>query len=252
MARPIVPLPFRGLPWALAGALLTGCAQLPEPPQGQGLDGAFERIQAAQLDRAIDAPAVDIRIRRPAGEPVRAADGFDLTVTVTPRVPVESMDVSVSLAGGIEAGAPAGFQALDPIEPYIRGLAGSSHFRSRVQAVAPAKPVSFTLPVTVTRAGRGYVLVSARSPAGAGPVAAGEASVLFLLATPEQVFFSEHSFLDTEVQQLRSAGARRGDSPQAVEKAVRRLKRRGAVVRKRIVSGPPTPRRASRALPYRP
>ncbi|MFQ6070835.1 MAG: VWA domain-containing protein [Candidatus Aminicenantales bacterium] len=185
------------------------------------------------VSKEIDRVPVSIKIELKK-KPAKVGDEGVVDITLMPNIDVKSLLFSVSFAGGGEAKLPEGFEKIEPVKPYIEGLKPSSHFERELADLRKGKPRSFSASFVIKEKGYGYIMGSVRAPAREKPVVFSESSVLFYLATKEEAYFSYHSILDLDVQKLIRDLTKKGLSKEEIEKEVKRLKRRGAKVKKRV------------------
>jgi hypothetical protein len=216
---------------------IAGCTTLPQatPPYGEGLDKAYDQIQTQVRTTAIDAPLISVELRLSNTPPTQPGEQGTVEISLTSRMDIDSVALDISLAGAVKAEPPHGFSTLAPIAPYVKDLQPSDHFRIEFDALKAEQVRTFSFTFIPFEQGRGYILATATSPAQGKDLRVAETATLFLLASPEGVFFSEHSFLDVDIQQLRRSLIKKGESEESIEKQIERLKRGGADTKKKLL-----------------
>jgi uncharacterized protein Smg (DUF494 family) len=197
-------------------------------PAASGQEINCPRVK--DLSKRADEMPVTIKLELTEERPGKVGDEGTVVITLIPNVDVESLLFSVSFAGSERAEPPDGFETIQPIEPYIKGLKPGSHFQRELFDLKMNQPESFSVKFKIVEEGYGYIMGSAKAPAEGKSVLFSESSVLFYLASEEEAYFSKHSILDLDVQKLERDLTSKGLSTEDIQDQVRKLKRSGAKV----------------------
>lgn len=203
--------------------------------------------QPCQPDTAkpIDQPAVGIWIGFTGQAPQKAGDTGMAAIILTPNGDFDDLLLSINATSGAELTPRGDFTRGDPVTPFIDFLSAGDNFNIRLSGVDEGQPDTFYVSVRFTQPGQGYILASLRSPATGRNISFAESSILYFYLKTSKAFFSYHSIMDLDVQSLSDSLAEEGVSKEAIDKAVKKLKRSGAKVKIRTAPDTVKPNKGS-------
>jgi len=218
------------------GALLPGCATA-LPGQEQA-----DAIKLVVQPERLDAPPVDVRIEAPvlAG----AERQGTAIIALSPNVATGALGVTVGVAGSIDVvEPPPGFRAVTrEVPPVVKDLPFKRHLDGELPALQAGDARTIPLRLRVSGSGYGLVAVGVQSPPRVepgAPVQVSESFVLYVLVRDARVYFSAHSILDLDLQELREQLEKQGLSPQEIEEALAKRRRAGAKVQSSVSAPDP-------------
>ena len=173
--------------------------------------------------------AIELTITTDLVPPHTVTQPISINLRAISQISVANARIIIVAGGTISVEqAAASFEAGEVREAYFANLPVNSRLQSDIGSLNIGEIRSETILIRASGVGQGYLAITVSTGSSSDVTRSANSIVVYAVSTGQQVFFSDQSFLDAEIRQLRAQQAEPGLTQEDLARRIQQLRRSGA------------------------